>query len=172
MRDEMTAGNILIKEGTVLPEAPEIESAPYAPGWRLVKGPAASGLDRKVHEAGWNFFCQAGEIETIALGNDEQSLARRAIKRILADPRTTRFNSVEITRMTMRRFLGLPYMSVAAQSRHIQKSFILFSVEAVQELSERESTATPTEVWGLKGMKELGPEGTNPHTSAAAVESL
>jgi hypothetical protein len=172
MRTEMSAGDILIKEGAVLPEALAIESAAYAPGWRLVKGVAASALDEKVHDVGWNFFCLAGEIEAIAFGNDEQSLTRRAVKRILADPRLAPFNSVEITQMTMRRFLGLPYMSVAAQSRHIQKSFALFSDEAIPESGEGESTATAIAVRDLKSVKELGPGATNRPANVAAVQSL
>ena len=74
-RDTIHAGTILIKDDTVLPEVLQIESEPCVPGWRLVKDLNGYALDRKVREAGWTFFCLAGEIRTIAFGADEQCAA-------------------------------------------------------------------------------------------------
>jgi hypothetical protein len=37
-----------------------------------------------------------------------------------------KFNSLQITRVASKRFLGVPYVRVSACSRHIQESLFLF----------------------------------------------
>ncbi len=126
MSDTIKTGTILIKDGTFLPEALRFESEPCATGWRLVKNLDGYGLGRKVHEAGWTFFCLASEMKAIIFGFDGQNTVRRAVKRILANLKPEKFNSVEITQVASKRFLGLPYTSVSARSRHVQESLTLF----------------------------------------------
>jgi hypothetical protein len=170
-RNTIPAGAVLIKEGTLLPDTLQIESEPCVPGWKLVKGLNGYALDRRVDAAGWTFFCLAGEIGTIALGTDEQSMLRRAIKRILADPRSKPFNSLEITRVAYKGFLGLPYMSVGAQARHIQEAMVLSPAGCTQKLGQTESTATRAKAWGLTGTKALAPERTNARVRVATNQS-
>jgi len=127
--DKISSGTILIREGTALPEALPFESEPYSSGWRLVKDLNGDGLGRKIHEAGWAFFCLAGEINLTVFGFDEQKTVHRAVARILADPPSEKFNSLEITRVASaasKRFLGVTYVTVSAQSRHIQEGPFLF----------------------------------------------
>src|SRR5712691_10807693 len=133
MPDTIKTGTILIKEGTLLPEALRFETEPCAPGWRLVKNLDGYGLDRKIHEAGWTFFCLAGEIDATVFGFDGQKTVRRAVKRILAKLKSEKFNSLEITRVASKRFLGVPYLSVSAHSRHIQENAFLLRVKDHQE---------------------------------------
>jgi len=118
-----------MREGTELPEAMRLESEPYDAGWRLVKNLDGYGLGRKIHEAGWTFFCQAGDIKAVVFGFDEQQMVRRAVKRILAKVESGKFNCLEITRVANQRFLGVPYASVSAHLRHIQESVVLFEAE-------------------------------------------
>jgi hypothetical protein len=40
---------------------------------------------------------------------------------------------MEITEMTAKHFLGLPYLSVSAHPRHIQKSMYLFQAKDVAQ---------------------------------------
>ena len=126
MPDAIITGTILIKRGTPLPEALRFESEPCGPGWGLVKNLDGYGLDRKIIEAGWTFFCLAGEIKATVFGFDRQTTVGRAVQRILARLKPEKFNSLEITRMVSKRFLGVPYASVSARSRHIQESVFLF----------------------------------------------
>jgi len=126
MPDAITAGKIFMREGTELPGAVRLESEPYE--WRLVKNLDGYGLGREIHEAGWTFFCQAGDIKAITFGIDEQ-MVRRAIKRILAKVEPGKFNCLEITRVATQRFLGVPYASVSARSRHIQEAVFLFETK-------------------------------------------
>ena len=129
MPNTMTAGKILVREGTELPGAMRLESEPYAAGWRLVKNLDGDGLGRQIHEAGWTFFCLAGDIKAITFGIDEQQMVCRAVQRILAKVESEKFNSLEITRVANQRFLGVPYASVSARSRHIQESIFLFEAK-------------------------------------------
>src|SRR5947208_7232792 len=110
MSDTIKAGTILIKEGTLLPEAVRLESECSVPGWRLVKALDRCGLDREIREAGWTFFCLTGEIRATVFGIDEEKMVRRTIAEILAGLKLEKFNSFEIAEVASeasRRFLGL-----------------------------------------------------------------
>jgi hypothetical protein len=133
MAETINTGTILIKDGTFLPDALRFESEPCATGWRLVKNLDGYGLDRKIHEAGWTFFWLAGELGATVFGFDRQKTVRRAVKRILANLKLGEFNSLEITRVASKRFLGLPYASVSAQSRHIQENAVRLRAKDHQE---------------------------------------
>jgi hypothetical protein len=129
MPEVAEAGRIFIREGTMLPEILRLKSEAYMPGWRLVKNLDGYGLGRKIHDAGWTFFCQAGDIKAITFGIDEQQMVHRAIKRILAKVELEKFNCLEITRVANQRFLGVAYATVSARSRHIQESVFLFQAK-------------------------------------------
>ncbi len=129
MPDTIKTGTILIKEGTLLPESLRFESESCAPGWRLVQNLDGYELGRKIHEAGWTFFCLAGEIGATVFGFDEQKTLRRAVEQILANLESAEFNSLEIMRLASKRFLGVRYVTVSAQSRHIQESAFLFGAK-------------------------------------------
>jgi hypothetical protein len=133
MADLIKRGSILIKDDTFLPDALRFEREPYAGGWGFVKNLDGYGLNRKIEEAGWTFFCLAGEIKTIAFGFKGQKRIRRALKRILARLKSEEFNSLEIARVASKRFLGLPYVSVFARSRHIQESMVLFRAKDLRD---------------------------------------
>src|SRR6267142_4559792 len=98
MPDTIKTGTILIKEGTLLPESLRFESEPCVPGWRLIKDLDGCRLDRKIREAGWTFFCLAGQLGTTVFGIDEQKTLSRAVEQILASPESAEFNSLEIMR--------------------------------------------------------------------------
>jgi hypothetical protein len=129
MQESIQADAILIKEGTPLPGTLRFESEPCVPGWRLVKHLDGYGMDRKIREAGWTCFCPAGETNATVFGIDKEKMVRRAIERILAELKSEAFNSLAIVRVaseSSKRFLGVGYLTVSAQSRHIQKSSVLF----------------------------------------------
>ncbi len=144
MLDTIKPGTILIKEGTLLPEAVPFESEPCVPGWRLVKDLDGCGLDRKIRDAGWTFFCLAGQLGATVFGIDEQKTLSRAVGQILANLESAEFNSLEIMRVTSeasRRFLGVRYVTVSAQSRHIQESAFLFGAKELPVRDRARSAA-------------------------------
>ena len=129
MPDTIRPGTILIKEGTLLPETLRFESESCVPGWRLVKDFDGDGLDRIIREAGWIFFRPAGQLGATVFGIDEQKTLNRAVGQILSNVDSAEFNSLEIMRVASepsKRYLGMRYVTVSAQSRHIQESAIPF----------------------------------------------
>jgi hypothetical protein len=121
MTETIKTRTILIKDGTLLPGGLEFESEPCAKGWRLVKNFNGASLGRKVDEAGWNFFCMAGEIKRTVFGFGRKDNVRRTVKRILMNLTLDNFNSLEIMHVEKKRFLGFRYATVSAHSRHIQE---------------------------------------------------
>jgi hypothetical protein len=122
--DQIKAGTVFIEEGTPLPDSLNFESKPYSNGWRSVKNLNGYGLDRKIREAGWTLFDLA-QIKASVFGFDREKAARRALDRVLANVKSDNFNSLEISQVTAKRFLGLPYVTVSAHARHLQKSMFL-----------------------------------------------
>src|SRR5437879_7474276 len=80
-----------------------------------------STLTRNIEGANWTFFYLAGEIRATVLGRDRPGTLRRAVKCVLAKQEGQKLNSLEITKVVSKRFLGIPFMSVTAHSRHIQQ---------------------------------------------------
>jgi hypothetical protein len=143
MPETIKTGTVLIKEGTLLPEALRFESEPYVPGWRLVKNLDGCGLSRIIHEAGWTFFWPC-EIGATVFGLDEQKTLRRAVEQILANLESKEFNSLEIMRVALvasKRFLGVCYVTVSVHSRHIQESASLFRAKDLQVTDHARSAA-------------------------------
>src|SRR4029077_5762475 len=110
------SGTILIRENTILPAGLAIESEVFLPGWKVIRNLDGSALARNIEGANWNFFYLAGEMRATVLGRNRSGTLRRAVKRVLAK-HEKQFNSLEMTRVVSKRFLGIPFMSVAAHSR-------------------------------------------------------
>ena len=125
MTDAITAGSILVEEGTYLPKSLRHQSESDSNGWAAVKD-ARSTFVTTIQEEGWTFFFMAGEIKATAFGFDRQKALRAALKRLIAEVRSQRCNSIEITRVMDKSFLKMPYVSVSAHPRHLQQG-VLFS---------------------------------------------
>jgi hypothetical protein len=157
MAETINTGTILFKDGTLLPDALQFDSEPCATGWRLVKDFDGYGLDRKIRDAGWRFFCIAGEIKSIVFGFEGQTSVRRAVKRMLARLKSEKFNSLEITRVASKRFLGVPYVSASARSRHIQESLFLLRDRDFRKLGPSTIACRPSQRVDFASSKALLP---------------
>ena len=78
-------------------------------------------LSKKLAVEGWTLFYMAGGIRTTAFGFEKQGMIRAALKRLIAMVRLQKCNCLEIDDVVMHSFLGIPYVSIAGHSRHIQK---------------------------------------------------
>jgi hypothetical protein len=116
-----SAGNLFIRESTILPGGLIIETETILPGWRAVRNCDGYRLGRKIEEANWKFFYLAGEARTIVFGRLGPGSLRRAVRSIVAKPEARNFNSVEVTGAHSSRFLGIPFVRVTANFRHIQQ---------------------------------------------------
>lgn len=173
MTHEITTGSILVRENALLPKELQFESEPCVPGWGLIKDFDAYRLDREIQKAGWHFFCLAGEIKATVFGMDEQNMVHRAIERILANPKSEKFNSLEITRVASvgsKRFPLVHYVTVSASSRHIQESMFLFSGEDSRRPEPSRDECRPNQDIGLESGNGLLQEALRqPNLSAIST---
>jgi len=86
-------------------------------------------LDHKIHAARWNFLFMADEIKATFFGGIGAVKVQRALERIARKVKDQNFNCLEVTAIVAKRFLGVPYATVFAHSRHIQQGYRLDSVE-------------------------------------------
>src|SRR5258708_2071171 len=102
---EMSESNmILIREGALLPPDFVLDSEAFLPGWRSIK----------------NFVRFTGEHKARVVGRAYAGTLRKGIAQILTGLRGKKFNSLEITVVGLKRFVGLAFVSISANRRHIQ----------------------------------------------------
>lgn len=106
-----------------------IESEPYSGSWSSLGILESTGLDRKIRPAGWKLFFLAGELRAVVPAWGGQETLRRGVRRLLAQTRSQHFNCMELTHVLRKSFLGIPYVSIAAHRRHIQKDSQIRSAE-------------------------------------------
>jgi hypothetical protein len=168
MSDTNSARTILIKEDTCLPANLPIESENFLPGWRVVKSVDRSTLARNIEGVNWNFFYLAGEIRATVLGRNQPGTLRRAVKCVLAKQEGQKFNSLEITKVVSKRFLGIPFMSVTAHSRHIQQGI---GLALAKDLGLRMPVAATPESGLGSGGKRFRPEAATKQYAALISSS-
>ena len=125
-------GTILMKEWPGMPQIIGLETDSGLEEWSMVKTPDAFTLDRKIRAAGWNFFFLAAEVKTMFFGSLRAAKVQSALKRILAKVKHQHFNGLQVTAIVARHFLGVPYVTVSAHSRHLQQSSNLDGAEIRQ----------------------------------------
>ena len=120
-----------------------LKSEPCSGSWSVVKALDGFSLDRKIHAAGWNFFFMATEVKVIFFGALAAKKIQHALERILAKVKQQHFNGLEVTGIVAGRFLGVPYVTVSAHSRHVQQSCYLDGVE-VRHMSQDDAERART----------------------------
>jgi hypothetical protein len=120
MPNHIQAGTIMVQQSDGLSSL-GIESEPYCENWRSLGVSESSGLDQKIRDSGWKLLFMAEELKTLVPAWGGQKTLRRGVKRLLAQTRLQHFNCLELTHVLRKRFLGIPYVSIAAHSRHIQQ---------------------------------------------------
>ena len=141
MTNAIRAGTILIEEGTLLPECLRFQGEPYSSGWRAAGNLDRHTVDQRVRAAGWSFFYLAGGVRASVFGFNRGKAIGRAVSRLLVNLKAEKFNSLEITQVAAKRFLGIPYVTVFARQRHIQESMVLFRSERPAERDRRQLAA-------------------------------
>lgn len=120
MTDMIATGSLLVAGGTQVPESLLLRNEPDSNGWAAIKGARAT-FEKTIRDAGWTFFFMAGEIKATAFGFDKQKTLGIALQRLLADVKSQHCNSIEITQVIHKKVLNVPYVSVFAHVRHLQK---------------------------------------------------
>jgi hypothetical protein len=119
--DIIHAGTVFIEAGAVLPESLHLESASDANGWQPLESAERPAYEQKVRQAGWVFFLMHKEITAKVYGFDAQKALRTAFEQITASVKSKKCNSLQITRVESKSFLRVPFVTVTAQSRHLQE---------------------------------------------------
>jgi hypothetical protein len=132
MPPTVQVGTILMRNWPEMIQLLNLETEPCSGEWVLLKVLDGSSLDRKVHAAGWNLFFMAAEVKTMFFGSPGAAKIQNALRRILEKVKQQQFNGLEVTEIVARHFLGVPYVSVSAHSRHMQQSCYLESAVARQ----------------------------------------
>ncbi len=112
-------GTFLIAENTLLPEPSPRDSHSIGDGWARITNKVV--LEKKLATAGWAFFYMAGTIRVNVLGFERHRILKTAVKRLLSKVTLEKCNCLEIDHITTGSFCGLPFVTVLAHSRHIQR---------------------------------------------------
>ena len=124
----ISPGSILVEQNTILPESLGLENGVTGSGWaRVTDNPDRHQLETKLTAAGWAFFYMAGKIRTTAFGFEKTRMIQAALKRLIAIVKLQNCNCLEIDSIRTRSFLGFPYISLSAHSRHIQNGLLFGS---------------------------------------------
>jgi len=127
MSTPIQVGTILMKGSTEVTQLFHLESEPCSGSWSLIKALDGASVDGKIRAAGWNFFFMAAEVKVMFFGAVGTTKIANALQRILAKVKQHHFNGLEITGIVASRFLGVPYVTVSAHSRHMQQGCHLAS---------------------------------------------
>lgn len=123
MTDTIAAGSILVREGTYLPKSLQLQSESGSKGWAPVQD-ARSTFETTIREADWTFFFMAGEMSATAFGFDGQKALGAALRRLIRSVKSQNCNSIEITKVMRNSFWKVPYVTVSAHARHLQKGLV------------------------------------------------
>ena len=115
-------GSMFVANGLLVPPSLRFEGQSYSKPWKLLRNLNRAEIEVRAHECGWNFFFVAELTKRTAIGLDCGRTLRRAADRILLDDSAVAYNAVEITGLAVRRFLGLYWVTLTADSRSLQKS--------------------------------------------------
>lgn len=131
MAPTVDVGTVLIgEESPRVAEVLALQSEPYFQNWSVVTALNGSTLDEKVRAARWNFFFLAEEVKAMFFGAIGATKVQGALQRVARKVETQGFNCLEVTGIVAKRFLGVPYATVSAHSRHIQQGCQLDSIES------------------------------------------
>ena len=129
MTGPIAAGDILLERGTYLPQSLTATGESSLPGWSAVLG-GRPVFEKEIKQAGWNLFFMAGEIKANVFGFDRQRTAQAALKRIGTLVKSQNCNCLEITDVTEKSFLMLPYVRVRAHARHLQPGLVFGATQS------------------------------------------
>lgn len=120
MKDTIAAGSVFIDEDAQLPNSVLLQRNPHSSGWAEITN-VRSTFGKELPNAGWTFFFMAGEIKTTVFGFDREKALGTALSRLIANVKVQGCNCIEITQVTGNSFLMIPFVSVTAHPRHLQK---------------------------------------------------
>lgn len=124
----ITAGTILIAGDALSPACFEFGTDSHGAGWRpIVHGLSQRELEKELAREGWTFFYMATTIKKTAFGFDRTRMVAAALKRLIKAVKLERCNCLQIDQVAMHSFLRMPYISISAHPRHVQRGMVFSS---------------------------------------------
>ena len=118
-------GTILIERDALRPQCFQLEDDPQPNAWPSVKHRLTPHeLEKELTGTGWTFFYMAGQIKTTAFGFNRAKTIGAALRRLIRNVRLQKCNCLEIDGVQTHSFLGVPYVTLSAHPRHIQKGIV------------------------------------------------
>lgn len=118
-------GSILMERDALHPSCFEVENQSLPNAWVSVTHKFSfHDFEMELSTAGWTFFYMANEITATAFGLNRAKAIDSALKRIIKDVRQRRCNCLEIDSVDTHSFMRIPYVTVSAHPRHIQKGMV------------------------------------------------
>jgi hypothetical protein len=130
------SGTILIQKDALRPQCFQVEDGSYPDAWMPVTHHLTPReLETELSSEGWTFFYMASSIRRTAFGFNQARMIHAALERVIAGVKQRKCNCLEIDGVVMHSFLGIPYVTVSAHPRHIQKG-ILFVGQTDREAAK------------------------------------
>jgi hypothetical protein len=124
----ITPGTILIERGTARPDSFHVEDGSYPEAWMtLTHRLTFRQLEDELTATGWTFFYMANSIKAMAFGFDQEKMMHTVLTRLTGLAKDQNCNCLEIKGVATRSFLWMPYLSISAHPRHIQKGMVFSS---------------------------------------------
>jgi hypothetical protein len=121
----ITPGTILMDKDTLRPQFIHLEQDPYPHAWIPVQHDLTPHeLEKELSTSGWTLFYLASPIRTTSFGFNRAKMIHAALKRLIEQAKLQKCNCLEIDDVATRSFLGMPYVSVSAHPRHIQRGLV------------------------------------------------
>ena len=122
---EIGPGTILIAKDAIRPQCFQVEDDLYPDSWMTVRhNLTPDELAKELATSGWTFFYMANSISMTSSGFNRGKMIEAALKRAITAVKLQRCNCLQIDDVLMHSFLGMPYISVSAHPRHIQKGMV------------------------------------------------
>ena len=128
MSNTLQSGTMLVQHSALL-DSLGVNGERYSDQWCSFGTKDSAELDGKLRAAGWNFFFMADELRTLVPAWGGQKAVRTGVKRLLARTSAQQFNCLQVSTILRERFLGIPFVSVVAHARHVQKGSRIDNLE-------------------------------------------
>jgi hypothetical protein len=118
-------GTIYMKAGTPRPECFQSHEDSRVGSWEIVTyGLPPHQLESELWSQGWTFFYLAYSIHRSALGPHRWRNEKAALEKVIAEAAEAGCNCVQVDRIEAHSFLRVPYVTVSAHPRHIQRGMV------------------------------------------------
>jgi hypothetical protein len=115
----LSVGSVLIKSAIPLPKWFRFNCEDYG-GWKKLFDADGHAVECTAVAVGWHFSYIAKPVKCSAFGLTRQSATQKAVRKLMEMAGASAFNSIEITQIAARRWVGMYHAGVVAHPRHLQ----------------------------------------------------